>query len=347
MATSFKLPDKSSPERVTTPNSPQPIGSFLPANYQSEIETYTEESPQTRRQGVITLRRVVMTDGSRYVVESGEPQERVTDVPTTMTTPWLTSPRGYNRRMMLALMDCGFPVDLVSGEARDDHRPHLAKSAYNQLKIAELTSGEEGRDNEQLMVDGVSRAAMIGLGITAMAHQHNREVIYTESIVPCFPRGLSAWRDGKDYLRFPVTEVSALRHLGSLPFKILLHYSRTFDTSPSALLRHIEAIPTLVSGVAGEFGDQLPEDTHATVTVFRGDIMSQGEAWEEKLARYPNMKVDAFSSGGHFSCAMPDTYRDWRERQDRLRNEFLRTKGRSDKIKWPKLQIGSAALKAA
>ena len=246
---------------------------------------------------------------------------------------------------MLALMKAGFPVDFVGSEIKFGSHANLAKSSHNQLKITELTAEEESLDKDLLIVEGISRAAMIGFGLNAMSKDHDKTIIYSDLIAPCFPKRLDL-RHSADYLKIPLSEPAIVRHLGRLPLHHLLRYPSTFSTHPSDLIRHMQAVPTLTSGIAGDFAKHMPEDARGSVVAFKGDILSQGEEWERILAEYPNMHFLDEPGAAHLDCAAPETYDAWLARQQALTSELERTKNNPDKVKWERIQLGKVAVKS-
>lgn len=304
-------------EAVAALDSPEPryVEAFLlPENYErTTIKTVRELDSISDDLGRMVSRQVVMTDKQEYTVKSFNPHNRLTNTAVTMTVPWLTEPAGYNTHMALTLAKLGFPVDLISAERNMQLNPHLGKSAHNQLEISELTAMKHNRDPEKLIVTGVSRAAMIGLLLTALAEDHGHEVVYGDYVVPCYPQSLTIGKLGKHAL-MPFSEMRTLRHVLDFPFRTLQHYPTTFSIKPKRWVNHIAAMPELTSGIAGEAVQFIPRDTRGHLTAFRGDVMSQGENWQNLFADFPNMEVDLINGGGHLSCASPQAMKSWKER---------------------------------
>ena len=313
-------------------------GVFLPEDYTSEVESQeTNTKDKEYSGGSITSHEFLMSDGATYKVHYGNPHEPVTDIPTTITTPWMTTNEGLNKRRMLALMKFGFPIVSISAEQKYNDAPNLARSAHNQLKITQAITEQEKLEKNLLIAQGISRAAMIGFGLNAMSQDHDKKIIYSDLIVPCFPKPFKIM-EGIDYTKTPLTEIATLRHLGRLPLHHLFRYPRTFTSNPSEILMNIRAIPTLTSGIAGDFADNMPTDTNATVVAFRKDKLSQGEEWQKILAKYEDVDLDLRAGGGHLGCSTPETYQAWHLRTSALQNEFKRTKNHPDKIGWRKIK---------
>lgn len=301
-------------------------GVLLPEKYKTnEISKVDIKNPQAIKHGNLILSRVSFEDGSIYDVKSFEPEKRATDIAVTMTTPWLTEPNGYNYHMANSLMRRGFPIDLVSAERQRQLLPHIGKSAHNQLRIARHTAELYDRNDSRLLVAGVSRAAMIGLSLTAQAKDHNFDVYYGDYIVPCFPESFMSRRQFKKYINLPKVEISSLPHIAKLPLKTLIHYPETFSHTTKAWINHIAAIPPLLSGDAGVAAKQLSTEQHGTVIAFEGDLLSQGEAWQEIFNKkmYPYMDMILIKGGAHLSCAEPTTIEEFKERFERVKAELV------------------------
>lgn len=304
-------------EAVAALDSPEPRYAeafLLPENYEkTTIKKVRELGSINDDLGRMVSRQVVMTDGLEYTVKSFDPHNRSTDTTVTMSVPWLTEPAGYNTHMALTLAKLGFPVDLISAERNMQLKPHLGKSAHNQLEVNEFTAMKHNRDPEKLIVTGVSRAAMIGLLLTALAEDHGREVVYGDYVVPCYPQSLTVGKLGKHAL-MPFSEIRTLRHVLDFPFRTLQHYPTTFSVKPKRWVNHIAAMPELTSGIAGKAVQYIPQGVHGHLTAFRGDVMSQGENWQSLFADHSNMEVELINGGGHLSCASPLAMKSWKER---------------------------------
>ncbi len=319
-------------------------GIFMPDGSKINIEAITSEPPKTIEEGTIYSQKIHLSNGSWYRVLSGEPRKRSTDIPTIATTPWLTGLGGLNQRMFRAIMRLGGPVDLVGADQQWAGWRNLEKTAHNQLVISEATSEKFERDSYYLNVYGISRAAMLGFGMNTLASSHDKEVIHSDLIVPCFARKPNPLRILTDYIDAPWNEVSSLRSLGSLPLSTLYHYPKSFDFSFRGINAHAKVVPTLLSGVSGDFAERMPPETRATVTVFDGDKMSQGTTWARILAQYKGIYLRRIHHGAHLSCASPRTYNEWLERQKRLFDELKRTGSVIKDVDWAQVSLGRAAV---
>ncbi len=300
-----------------------PVQSTLPRQdevflAQNPVRNIDHIKRRHHKRGYVDTLNVTMEDDVRYRVYSAEPKERITDTPMTMALPWFTKNEGLNRRMMYHIAGQGIPVDVVTVEQNLSYLPHLGKSAHNQLEISRQTAALYERNDDEIYVNGVSRGAMIGFALNAFAKAHGKEVLYSDLLVPCYPERLNIIRDALTYVALPKHELSSIAAFRSLPVKLMAKYPGTLDISPRGIVQHIKSIPTLTSGAAGEAALMMPNDTTAHVSVFDGDIMSQGERWRELLSDFPNITVENIAGGGHLSCASEPTYCDWAKRIDSL-----------------------------
>ncbi len=267
------------------------------------------------------LRRVNMKDGHSYDVQSFSPHLVATNIPVTMTVPWMTEMSGFNTHMARNLAKLGFEVDLVSAERDIVLNPDIRASAANQLLIAEATARLHDRDTEKRIAIGVSRGAMIGFSLAAQAEEYGSEVIYGDYIAPCYPENLRA-KQLLQHARLPISELSTLRHVLELPLATLKHYPASLSVRPKSIINHLASAPHLMSGVAGQEAAKMPRDSVGHVTAFRGDIMSQGENWQEIFADSPNMAVELIAGGAHLSCASPTAMQSWKARFKTLAKEL-------------------------
>jgi hypothetical protein len=259
--------------------------------------------PQQLAHGTLMPRQFRTNDGLTYVVHSGAPHgDARSDIGFTMTTPWLTTPDGYNQDVADQIMGAGFYVDLVSIEQNFNHKPKLERSAKAQLAIAESTARLYNRNPEKLNVYGDSRAAMIGLGVCACAQSYGTEINYAMLNAPCFARPLNIRRDLPGYSHMPLAEAVALLGLSSVPAQRLRRYHRTVSVHPRDSLYHRNVVSELVSGKAGQFARRVPTDTPMYVALYDNDIMGQADEWEALFDErgFENTYVDR-QPGGHCS----------------------------------------------
>lgn len=297
-------------------------GILLPEGYeQNTIKKIKLVDELSDELGRCIFRRVEMEDRLVYDVKSFEPHKRKTDIAVSMTVPWLTEPSGYNTHMALILAKLGYAVDLVSAERNVELKPHIGKSAHNQLEIAQYTAEVHDRDKKKIIATGVSRAAMIALLLTALADTHDMEVEYGDYIVPCYPKGFTIFELGRHAV-MPISETQAARHILDFPLRTLQHYPNTFSVNPKKWLNHMAALSHLMSGITGDSVQYMPEDLRGHLTAYLGDPMSQGENWQKKFADFPNMEIELINGGGHLSCATPATLGAWKGRFYNLAEEL-------------------------
>lgn len=299
-------------------------GVFLSESLQdNDIDSvHISQKKHIKNLGSIVKRVVTMQDGKCYDVMSYEPLERVSDIAVTMTTPWLTEPKGFNDHMARSVVKRGLPVDLVSAERNLEIFPNIHASARNQLMIANHTAEYEERDPKQLVVMGVSRAAMIGFSVTAQATDFDRFIVYGDYIVPCYPEPPTTSRQLAKLALLPFSESSTVRHIIKFPSSAFRHYPSTFSIGTKKWINHLALIPNLLSGAAGEAAHAIDKQSRGTVLAFKGDLMSQGENWQEIFADHPHMNVMLEDGGSHLSCATTNAIDAWKKRVDTLAYEL-------------------------
>jgi len=310
---------------LATPLSPRfNEGIFVPGRFNSEIIEARQVKPTTQYyEGQITTEEITMSDGSVHEVKNGHPANQQTEVAVIATTALFTRIRGLNKRMMLNLMTHGLPVTFVSAERQFDEL-ELARSAHNLLQIADYEAETRGYHRTAFSYSGISRAAMVGMGVVAMAPAHGKTVVYGDMIVPCYPQKIDLLKPF-EYAQQPFREVvTLLRSLGELPIKHLLRYPKTVDLSHAGIHSALRSIPTLVSGQAGEMAAYIDKKTPMFIQTFKEDFMSQGHKWVELFSDHPHAVVDAGEHGGHSGCASQDTFAGWLQRFVNLADELVR-----------------------
>jgi hypothetical protein len=284
-------------------------------------EEYTNRKrPLTRTIGDITLHRqmVTMWSGTRHeVVSTTLPDDRrTTDVASIETSAFTTKFGGLNLRRQLALSRLGIESTFVGVQQNRNKFGHLEESAHDQLEVAQFTAEQFGRDQEYILLNGISRGAMIDLGAASIAAEHNQTVLYGDYIVPCFPFGLDldTVRNIGSILK---NEKDPVKSLLSIPWRTLRHYPGTVDKHPLKILQQLKEVPTLLSGTVGTMildnKEQVAPNMFGHVTVYRGDVLSHAEQWQRHFSsdKYPHMVVDMQEGGGHMSCATDVCYNAW------------------------------------
>lgn len=275
---------------------------------------------QRRKSGVVTKYEVTMQNNARYFLLHATPKHLKTDVGITQTTPWVTSLGGLNRRVLHSQLDAGMYGSLLSIAQQAGYKPSLEQAAHNQLAIERFLAErvDHERDPDNIIIKGISRGAMIGIAMGALAEQHDWKVMYSDLTVPCFPNKLDALQTAGKLPAMFRDEVAALMNLRNIPLRALRHYTGTLDTSREGLRYAIATIPELTSGNTGRLADSIPEDASAYIIGFEGDVMSDMEEWERRMKDRPNIIVDTRLGGAHATCFHEDIYQESKTRMFEL-----------------------------
>lgn len=272
--------------------------------------------------GELSYYAVTMQNKAKYDLVTARPRDPKTNVSSTATTAWLTGIHGLNKRILLARMDAGMPASLLSTARHAGYKPSLEQAAHNQLSIERcLAENDPERDPHNLTISGISRAAMIGIGMNALAERHDWNVMYSDLTAPCFPERLDL-RKAQKYSSLLGRETLALMNLFSIPPRTLRHYTGTVDLSPAGLRYAISTIGELTSGNAGRLAASMPEDTSAYILGFEGDVMSDIHEYERRLENHPNVVFDTRKKGAHAAFLHEDVYQQARRRMLHLPEEL-------------------------
>lgn len=258
---------------------------------------------------------IYMEDGTYYEVTSTLAKNRTIDVGIVATAAWLTHDKGINKDRALRAAEVGIDTVFISPQQNLDRIGHFGKDVCNIIRIADRVHRQDGRDPDNLWVDGISQGGMKGLGVIAKApYIDNKKVVASDITVPCFPEGINLKRDLRQVPSLLKNEFGAATAFIKLPLEGLLHYPRTLALSPKMQFQHFKQIPALLSGAVGDSARHMPLDTFGHVTNYLGDIMGQGSRWEPILAEYDNMTVEYFKGGGHLSLVDPRCQDKWEQR---------------------------------
>lgn len=286
----------------------------------NSVASFKHLGEQRRRAGLITKYEVTMQNDARYYLLHGTPKNPKTDVGITQTTPWITSLGGLNRRILHSQLDAGMYSSLLSIAQQAGYKPSLEQAAHNQLAIERFLAEnlDHGRDPDNLIVKGISRGAMIGIAMGALAKKHDWEVMYSDLTVPCFPNKLDTFKTASKLPAMVRDEITSVANLRNIPLRALRHYIGTLDTSPAGIRYALATIPELTSGNAGKLADSIPEDASAYIVGFEGDVMSDMEEWHRRMEHHPNVIVETRPGGAHANCFHEDIYQESKQRMDEL-----------------------------
>lgn len=287
---------------------------FLVENFENPVSLIKRTDVDDNSYMKIHKDLITMQNGATYEVTSTLAKQRNIDIGFVATAAWLTHDMGINRDRMKRAAKLGIDSVFISPQQNLDRFGNFGKNVTNILYIADYLNAHQGRDQQHIMVDGISRGAMHGLGVTAKAPHLDTEVIYGDYTVPCFPDGFDAKRDLPMLPELLMNEAGAATSFIKLPLNAMYTYPRTIAFHPRMLFQHLKEAPALLSGDTGYYAKNMPEDTFGHVTNYLGDIMGQGRRWQPILDEYPNLIVDNQIGGGHLSIAAPECQEDWQRR---------------------------------
>lgn len=290
-------------------------GDFLYQEFDNEVKRTRQFDEDETRHAVILREQVHMEDGTYYDVTSTLAKNRTIDVGIVATSAWLTQDRGINQDRALRAARLGIDTVFVSPQQNITQRGRFGKSVCNIIRIADHMHTRHDRDPDNLWLDGISRGGMHALGITAKApYIDNKQVIYGDYTVPCFPEGLQPIKDLALLPKLIRNELGASTALLRLPFSALRHYPKTVPLHPKKQFQQFKEVPALLSGKVGDAARNMPPETFGHVTNYLGDIMGQGSRWAPILSPYENITVENFIGGGHVSMVSARCQEKWESR---------------------------------
>lgn len=272
-----------------------------------------------RQAGSVITSQVTMPDGRKYKVVSAEPHDRATDIADTSTTAFGTQVNGgLNARMLDTRLELGIPSDQVSIEQSIGRHTTLSHAAHDQLEISIATAKRYERDMDSITVSGISRAAMIGVFINAVAPRHGISVLNNDWIAPCFPRAFSPIRDTKGVMKLMLNESTALaKGVLSLDPNTALKYVNTVDLSPVGVAQNLKAIPNIIGAATSRAIRSLPKETSGSVTLIEGDQLSQPDQWAAELKSFTNITQRFTENKGHFGIIHQEIFDEWLDRTEK------------------------------
>lgn len=288
------------------------------------------------RVGCIETRKFYMEDGSVYRAHETKPvfSKQIIDQTSLKTTAFITrDDEGYNRHHQIKELESGLPTILISRELKWNKKLSQARSAHNILKIGKyLIEQNDSLDQENVQARGISRGAMIGLGVVALSQnikEYGLNPFYFSATAPCFPR---KFRPSTRYATMPLLEVSSLSyHLRNMPLKALTHYPGSIDTDLNFAMQNSVA---LTNGDAGKFVKQMhPDLTAGYLLGYPDDVMGMGNVWEKDFKDFNNVSIDLDKNmlsrlfNGHLRVVSHGDMSNAVNRQIRLAEEIKNNRG--------------------
>ncbi len=301
-------------------------------NYVVDIQS-TSKPKYFKDRGITNRYTVDMSDGSRYKMNIGLPKHQISPIVDASTTPYTTGLNGVNFHHLLKGMEHGFVTIKISAERQWEGKLTQVRTAHNQLRIISAVTSDEdltpGTNQDASIYTGVSRGGMLALGMRALAELDNHFVPYMNLTVPCYPRRATI---SSETLEQPIKEGAALvRHLGSLPLRLLLKYRSSTDFSKEGLQYTVASIPMLTSGETGSFVPFIPKDAHGYITTYNDDLMCMGDVWQKDFEGHLDIHIvdasgtDRGAYNAHLRCINYEDFLDFSGRQQRLASELGRT----------------------
>lgn len=297
-------------------------GDFLSKEFYNPVASTDTMYEDETKHANVRKEIVEMENGTYYEVTSTLAKNRTIDVGIVATAAWLTHDRGINKDRALRATKQGIDYTFISPQQNLTRIGHFGRNVCDIISIADYMHFRDDRDPDHLWLDTISRAAMLGLGVTAKAPYVNKRVIVGDYTVPCFPDGIDARRDLAQLPELALREFGALTAFTKLPLSAMVNYPRTFAFHPRMQFQHLKEIFSLLSGAAGDAARNMPLDTFGHVTNYLGDIMGQGRRWEPIFDKYPNLTVENFNGGGHLSLIDARCQNKW-ERRLRADHEVI------------------------
>lgn len=213
--------------------------------------------------------------------------------------PWVvrgtslsTQPEGtVNATMSQLFMRLGFNVITIGPEIGSS-LPQ-SQSAHNMHSILDEYERKGEVDTANVLYEGYSRGANIGIGFIAYALGFKRKVAcsHLTDLTLALPVDLDV-EGAKKALRFPQEiaslGISVLKVLPELPKRPRV--AETFDISLNGLRQFYRTLKPLMSGEAGMMATKLPLDTQALIAFYGLSSWNDRDVYLEILKNYPNIR---------------------------------------------------------
>lgn len=287
----------------------------------SGITAKPQESVLDDNGNTLERYKITMTDGRQLNANVYTTPHPKNDRFILQTGAWLTNSRGHNQNSQRKLAEAGYDSLFIGhiGEERASIseeigrlvlKPHqvlqeirgisLARQAHTITEAAPIFAEMYGKNTQTFDLYGESRGAMTGLGVMAYSPLAGIAINKAMLVAPCFETALSDRVQTETSMQLSLEVFNALKGLGQVSVKRLLHYPSTINLSPKSLAYELAHVKTLLNGDAGRFVKHIPHGQNAMILAFDNDLAGQRKYWRRAFVDHSNVIIQA-APGGHIS----------------------------------------------
>ena len=260
-------------------------------------------------------------DNNRFNVGIFEANKPRTDIKFAKGTAWTTQVEGFNSYVALKFMKMGLSGAVI-GPEKNTSMP-LSENAHLINKVLDILDEQGLGSQNEAIVEGYSRGAMLGFGVEAYAKQHfGRDIIYSDLTDPCIARPIKTMslRERAEYAKYlPVEVVCALRQLGRIatdPVK-RKYFVDTIDNSWNGAKQFINTGLPLMTGEAGFLARHVSQDANVHVGFLKSSLANQSDEFSDALAGRDGVVINRYE-GAHFSGMRSDIHEQTLQRMSGL-----------------------------
>lgn len=215
--------------------------------------------------------------------------EGVNGLATYEATAWTTRGRGMYTYELINQSDMGVEGTIMNSSSTKGKRYSPTENGRNLLEIMRWQAPLLERDEKQVMLKGVSQGFHVGVSAADQAKNYNMDVIAMNMRAGCLPDGLtrSILRKAPRKIANEILALPRLRGTG----RALFHFAKTLDATKRGTYTHGQTVRGLLSGHAGWHMRHMPQSTFGHFSAGEGDFMSDSEAIEEIVEKFPHASV--------------------------------------------------------